>query len=96
MTATLVGPNGAEGAAVVSLLGDGIGVVSAVGDTEVHVKDGDSRMRVVLIDLDGGDLAFQVAVPDTTLPPAVVIHQVAGPDDILRPSLDVYSLEFAR
>lgn len=96
MTATVVGPNGAEGAAVLTLLGDGIGAISAVGGSEVHVREGDSMVRVVLIDPAGGDLAFQVAVPDTTAPPASVILQVAGPDDALRPSVDDYSLEFVR
>ncbi|MBT8488170.1 MAG: hypothetical protein HKN72_16945 [Gemmatimonadetes bacterium] len=96
ITATLVGPNGSEGAAVVSLLGDGIGSVSGVGNTSVHARSGDSSLRVILIDQTGGTLSFEVAVPDTTQPPAVVIHEVAGPDDALRPSVDGYTLEFAR
>ncbi len=96
MTATLVGPNGAEGAALVSILGDGIGSVSGVGTTTVHARSGDSELRLVLIDQTGGTLSFEVAVPDTTQPPAVVIHEVAGPDDALRPSVDGYTVEFAR
>lgn len=96
MTATLVGPNSAEGAAVVSLLGDGIGSVSGVGNTSVHARSGDSSLRLILIDQNGGILSFEVAVPDTTQPPAAVIHEVAGPDDALRPSVDGYTLEFAR
>lgn len=96
LTATLVGPNGPEGAAVVSLLGDGIGSVSGVGNTSVHARSDNSSVRLILIDQTGGTLAFEVAVPDTTQPPAVVIHEVAGPDDALRPSADVYTLEFGR
>lgn len=96
MTATLVGPNGPEGAAVISLLGDGIGAVSGVGNTAVHARSGESTLRLILVDQVGGTLAFQVAVPDTTQPPAVVIHEVAGPDDALRPSVDGYSVEFVR
>lgn len=96
MTATLVGPNGAEGAAVISLLGDGVGAVSGVGNTSVHARSGESALRIILIDQAGGNLAFQVAVPDTTQPPAVVVHEVAGPDDELRPSVDGYSVEFTR
>ena len=96
MTATLVGPNGPEGAAVVSLLGDGIGSVTGVGNTSVHARAGDSSLRLILIDQDGGTLAFQVAVPDTTQLPAVVVHEVADPDDALRPTVDGYTLEFSR
>lgn len=96
MTATLVGPNGPEGAAIVSLLGDGIGAVSGVGNTAVHARAGDSSLRLILIDQAGGTLAFTVAVADTTQPPAVVVHEVAGPDDELRGSVDGYSVEFAR
>ena len=96
MTATLVGPNGAEGAAVISLLADGIGAVSGVGNTSVHARASEGTLRLILIDQAGGNLAFEVAVPDTTQPPAVVIHEVAGPDDALRPTVDVYSVEFSR
>lgn len=96
MTATLSSPNGAEGAAVVTLLGDGIGAISALGGTEVHSRPGDSSVRIVLINQTGGDLSFQVAVPDTTRPPAAVVAEVAGPDDALRPTVDGYTVEFSR
>lgn len=96
MTATLVGPNGAEGAAVLALLGDGLGEISPIGTTEVHSRAGDSMTRVLLINQSGGELSFQVAVADTTQPPAVVVEQVAGPDDELRPSIEGYSVELSR
>lgn len=96
MTATLSSPNGAEGAAVVTLLGDDIGAISAVGGTEVHSRAGDSSVRIVLINEAGGELAFQVAVADTTQPPSTVVVEVAGPDDELRPTVDGYTVEFAR
>lgn len=96
MTATLVGPNGAEGAAVLGLLGDGLGDVSAVGTTEVYARAGDNSTQIVLINQNGGSLTFQIAVADTTQPPAAVVHQVAGPDDALRSSVDGYSVEFSR
>ncbi|HUP53444.1 MAG TPA: hypothetical protein VM198_13260 [Longimicrobiales bacterium] len=38
-------------------------------------------------------LARRVAVADTTALPAVVIHEVAGPDDELRSGLDAYRFE---
>lgn len=96
ITATLSSPNGAEGAAVVTLLGDDIGAITGVGGTEVHSRAGDSNVRIVLISEAGGELAFQVAVADTTQPPSTVVVEVAGPDDELRPTVDGYTVEFAR
>ncbi|MDH3270580.1 MAG: hypothetical protein OEN56_04565 [Gemmatimonadota bacterium] len=95
LTATLTGPNGAEGAAVIALLGDGIGQITAVGGTEVFSRIGNGAAQVVLINEPGGELSFRVAVADTTQPPAVVVEQVAGPDDALR-ALGAYSVEFSR
>ena len=96
LSATVVGPNGAEGAAVVLLLGDGVQSVSALGPTEMHAGSGSSQTRVVLIHPTGGDLMFEVAVADTTEPPAWVIEEIAGPDDELRSDVGAYSLEFGR
>lgn len=96
MTATVVSPNGVEGAAVVVLLGDGVGAITAAGGTEVHSFAGSGETRVVLINQTGGELGFQVAVADTTQPPSFVLQEVAGPDDELRPSLSGYDLEFGR
>lgn len=96
MTATLTGPNAQEGAAVLALLGDGIGEVRPVGGTEVFSRATSSRVQVVLVNEAGGALSFRVAVPDTTQPPAWVIQEVAGPDDELRTGLDAYTVDFAR
>jgi len=96
LSATVVGPNGAEGAAVVLLLGDGIQSVSPLGPTEMYAGAGSSQTRVVLIHPAGGDLMFEVAVADTTEPPAWVIEEVAGPDDALRSDLAVYAVKFGR
>lgn len=95
MTATLVGPNGAEGAALVVLLGEGVGEISPVGSTEVFVGTADGSVQVVLIDQAGGDLAFRVALADTTRRPEAIVQQVAGPDDELR-VLEGYSVELRR
>lgn len=97
LTATLMGPNGAEGAALITLLGDGVGAVSPVAPTSVHVADGaSSTTRILLINQEGGELRVQVEVADTTQPPTAVVEQVAGPDDALRLSLDGYSVAFRR
>ena len=96
MTATLRSPYGAEGAALVVLVGDDIGAVGSAGDTEVYSHSGSTATQVVLINPDGGDLAFQVSVADTTQPPSFFVQQVAGPDDRLRADLTAYDLEFGR
>lgn len=96
MTATLTGPNGPEGAAVVVLLASGLDGFTAVGDVELHSEVDVTGARVVLIHPTGGELAFRLAVPDTTQPPAWVVEQVAGPDDALRSDVSAYALEFAR
>ena len=96
MTATVVGPNGDEGAALVILVGDNVGALTAVGGTELHHRVGSTETQVVLINPAGGVLAFQLAVADTTQPPQAVIQEVAGPDDELRSSLVEYSLVFSR
>jgi len=96
MTATVAGPNGAEGAAVVVLLGEGIGAITPIGSTEVYSQPGTSSTQVVLINQAGGDLAFQVAVADTTELPAWVVEQVAAPDDALRDDVAAYTLEYTR
>ena len=96
MTATVVSPNGPEGAALVILLGDGVGAITPVGDTEVYSYSGNSATHVVLINQVGGDLSFQVAVADTTQLPAAVVQEVAGPDDEQRTVISAYELGFVR
>lgn len=96
LTATVVGPNAAEGGALVTLAGDGVGAITAIGGTEVFARTDAGLTRVVLINAAGGELSFQVAVADTTQPPAAVIEEVAGPDDELREGLDDYALEYSR
>lgn len=96
ITATVVGPNGPEGAAVVILLEAGVTNVVGVGDTEAFAEQGADATHVVLINQLGGVLTFRADVSDTTLPPASVVQQVAGLDDELRSDVTVYSLEYTR
>lgn len=96
MTATLISPNGAEGAALVILVGEGMGDITPIGDTEVFARVGSSSTQIVLINQVGGELSFQVAVADTTQLPLAVVQEVAGPDDELRSSVTGYSVEFSR
>jgi hypothetical protein len=96
VTAELRSPNGAEGAAVLSLHGEGIGAVTAWGDTEAHAWPDSAGVRIVLVHATGGSLSFRVALADTTEPPSFSIEEVAAPDDQLRTALGAYTLEFGR
>lgn len=95
-TVTLVSPSGDEGAALLTLVGEGVGPVEGVGETEVHRSDADGVTRLVLFDLNGGTLAFRMALADTSRLPAAYIEEVAGPDDQLRVGLAAYRLELGR
>ena len=94
LTATVVSPNGAEGAALLLLIGDGLGALAPVDGRVFGRQEGDT-LRVVVVNEGGGDLRFRVAVPDTTQKPQAVLVEVAGPDDQLRP-LAGYTLELRR
>ena len=96
LTATLLSPNGPEGAALVVLVGEGVGEVTPLGSTEVFTRAEGSTTQIVLINQTGGELSFRVAVSDTLLAPQAVIQEVAGPDDELRPVLVGYAMEFRR
>jgi hypothetical protein len=96
VTATLVSPNGAEGAAVVVLVGEGVGVATPVGGVQLFQSAAGGTTRLVLVSMGGGELAFDVDVADTTHRPLPVIEQVAGPADELRADLAGYRLELSR
>jgi len=92
-TATLLSPNGDEGAAVVLLAGEGMSAIRAIGDTEVHAVTSGDEARVVLINQVGGTLAFEIDVADVRRPVVGVVTEVAGPDDALRTDLSGYSVQ---
>lgn len=92
----LIGPNGAEGAAVVVLVGEGIQGVQGSGDTEVHASIGSEATQLVLLNQVGGSLTFVVSVSDTTAALSAVVQEVAGPDDELRDDPGAYRVGFDR
>ncbi len=96
MTATLAGPNGAEGAAQIVILDEAVDGITPIGDTEVYSQAGIGSTQIVLINQVGGELTFQLAVADTTQPPPTVVQEVAGPDDELRTDLSDYAVEYRR
>jgi len=95
LTAVVVSPNGAEGAAVVSFPSAGVGQIGAVSGEVFSLVDG-GTVTVVVINEPGGELAFSVALTDTTQAPLGLVEQVAAPNDVLRTTLAGYTLEFRR
>ena len=96
LTVTLRSPNGAEGAAVIALTGEGIGETTGLGDVTLFRADDVDRTTLVLVSPAGGVLSFTVALADTTRLPAPSVAQVAAPDDELRPSLVGYRMDWSR
>lgn len=96
LTATLESPNGAEGAAVLLLVGDGVRAIRALGGVETYAGASTEGTRLVVIDRAGGTLSFEVTIEDLGRPPLAVVEQVAGPDDELRADLSGYRVELRR
>lgn len=92
MTATVVSPNGDEGAAIVVLLGTGLGEATAIEGRVFSERRGDS-LRVVVARDPAGTLRFAIDVEDVTRPPVGAVVEVAGPDDQLRTVLGGYDVE---
>ena len=95
VTAVVASPNGDEGAAVLTLSGTGIGEITAVSG-EVFSRPEGSDVTVVIINESAGELAFRIALADTTQKPAATLVEVAAPDDDLRTTLAGYEVEYRR
>ena len=102
-TVTVVGPNGDEGGAIVSIYDAGNSNESVrpsdirpVGVVEVYPwgfgGQGLYGTSVALIHPEGGELSFQVVAVGGSPPPTVGLDMVADPDNLPRASLEGYSL----
>ena len=92
LTATLVSPNGGEGAVLLELTGEGVGDIALSGG---HVfVEGTSPKRVLLVFDEPGTTRFTVEVPDVKKPPAVRFVEVVAPNNHVRLSLGGYKVEF--
>ena len=97
LQALLVSPNGAEGAAVIELAGEGIGTVTAFrGWGRVFAERAGATVRVVVVLDKPGEITFRVAVDDVSDPPTGVVLEIADGSNEIRQSLSGYSVEFAR
>jgi hypothetical protein len=94
LTATVVSPNGTEGAAMIKVIGAGVLDILALDGRVFSERRGDTT-NVVVVNPEGGALRFTISVADTTAPPEAVLVEVAGPDDAIRP-LAGYSVEMVR
>ena len=93
LTATVESPNGAEGAALIRLVGAGVAFVEPLtGDLHTSVV-GDTTKVLVVLDTPG-DVAFRLNVADTTLTPVATLLQVADGQNELRAGLLEYSVRF--
>ncbi len=95
LTVLVVSPNGSEGSAIVSLVGAGLGQVTATDGLLFEERTGDG-VRVMLINDEPGPLQFRVEVADTTLPLRGTVEEIAGPDDRVRTANVGYSVSFLR
>lgn len=81
---------------MVQLFGEGIQSISAVSPTQAFPRLDANGARVVLVNHDGGTLAFELALTDTLQKPEILVIEVAGPDDELRADVTSYDVELVR
>ena len=93
LTAALVSPNGPEGAALISLVGSGIGTVDAPAGRVFQFSQGDTTRVLLILDVPG-DVIFRVSVPNLRDPPAATVTQVADGENRLRQDVSTYRVRF--
>lgn len=96
VTAVVMSPNGDEGAAWLTLYGEGIVDVVGADDAEAFFERYEDSVRVVVVDDDGGPLRIFLSLADTTVALSGAVLEVADPEDRLREPLAGYSVEFER
>lgn len=91
VSAVLVSPNGAEGAALVELTGAGVRDVMLVGG-QAFVQAGNPA-RVLLVLGTPGEVRFSVLLDDKASVPTARVLEVSDGGNNLRPSLDGYRVD---
>lgn len=95
LSASLVSPNGSEGAALINLVGSGIGNVEASTGRVFQFARGDTTRALFILDAPGV-VAFRVPVPNIHEPPLATVTQVADGENGLRPDASAYRVRFDR
>ncbi|MFW6202307.1 MAG: hypothetical protein ACOC8B_07000 [Gemmatimonadota bacterium] len=95
VTATLISPHGAEGAAILDVAADAVVDVSMAAGSAFTAEAGD-RLRIVLVRTTAGNIRAEIGLRDASadLEPRVV--QVAGPSNELRADPVDYRVEVER
>ncbi|GBD32139.1 MAG: hypothetical protein KatS3mg081_2131 [Gemmatimonadales bacterium] len=89
----LVSPNGPEGAAVLELIGPGLGNARAASGHLFTRQNGDT-LRLVAVLEEAGTVEFVVEWFRKKSRPEVRVLEVAGGDNAIRGSLSGYRVEF--
>ena len=92
LTAALVSPNGAEGAAILDVVGP-VESFNGSSDVSVHTTPTANGVRAIVVRLSPGALQMSMRVPDVSNPPAITVVEVAGGNDKLRPSISGYQVD---
>lgn len=91
LTAQLTSPNGADGAAVLDVVG-AVESLAAPSDVSIYTTPIANGTRVVLVRMTPGELSMNVTVADISKPPAISVVQVADGGDRLREPLTQYAV----
>ena len=95
MTVTLEGPFVTEGAALISVFGDGITGVTQINSRVFGKHHADSFIVVVVAE-PAAELSFGLQVLDTLASFEAHVLEVAAPHDVLRNILAEYRVEIRR
>jgi hypothetical protein len=93
LTASIISPNGSEGAAILEVAGP-VDTVTATSDSRVFSSVTPTGRRVIVVRGNPGNLSVKIRVPDVSRPPQVSIIEIADGDDRIRASLNGYRVEF--
>lgn len=95
VNATLVSPNGDEGAALIELTGSGLRELT-VKEGRVFTTGTDQRVRAVIVLDEPGVLRFQIEMDDPNAAISATVLEVADGNNKVRTSLTGYDVGFTR
>jgi len=95
LNATLVSPNGDEGAVLIEMTGSGLRELT-VKEGRVFTTGTDQRVRAVIVLDEPGKIRFQIEMDDPTAAISATVLEVADGNDEVRTSLTGYDVAFTR